>query len=400
VPPEVRAPGLFVQEGAVVGWTFGRPFDQGYVWPGTPAAGPLPAIGADKFFSAISSDCREGYFRRLFDSGVEKSPAAELEALAGGFRRAPLLAPEDLPPDLRQSAVVARMEALASDLIEGGQAAEVVRILDDQILRESADPVLAVAAVAAQAEGQDYNRTMRRLEAIERDVFAPRGLVPEEIRELKARLYKDWLRKIIEKGDYYSGQVAFEEALRAFPDDPEIRLLGVEIAISENDPARARELLADGDYPAELRERVERMGARLEEVSGDAQEEILIPFNPAADHISVEAVINGFYRQKFIVDTGANVVTIPAAAAQALGFTVDDTLPATTLLTAGGALHAYEVALGSIQLANLRVDKVKALVVDLPASPEHGLLGLNFFDAFRAEIDRANGVLRLKRRSP
>ena len=180
LPPEIRFPGLFVQAGAVVGWSFSEPFDQAYLWAGVPAAGPPPAISLERFFDAVSSECREGYYRRFLDSGAESGPAAELEALARGFHRVPLLAPEDLPPDLEQSAIVARMDAIASDLIRSGQGNEVVRILDDQTIRESADPLLAAAAIIAFAQGQDYNRTMRRLEAIERDVFAARGLTPAE----------------------------------------------------------------------------------------------------------------------------------------------------------------------------------------------------------------------------
>jgi len=44
------------------------------------------------------------------------------------------------------------------------------------------------------------------------------------------------------------------------------------------------------------------------------------------------------------------------------------------------------------------VDNVKALVLDMPLLPEYGLLGLNFFDAFDARLDRQNGVLRLKKK--
>jgi len=198
VPPQLRLPGIFVQQGAAVGWTFGEPFDQAYLWTGAPASGPPPEITADRFFPAGSAESREGYYRRLFDSGEETGPAAELEALARGFRRAPLLAPEDVPPELKPAAIVDRMGALADGLLRNGQATEVVRILDDQTIRDSADPVLAGAAILAQAEGQDYNRTMRRLEAIERDVFAVRGLAPRELAEIKSRLIRTgW--KIIER---------------------------------------------------------------------------------------------------------------------------------------------------------------------------------------------------------
>jgi clan AA aspartic protease (TIGR02281 family) len=396
-PSEIRFPGLFFQEGAVVGWTFGEPFDQAYLWAGAPEGGPSRTIKADRLFSAVSSDCREGYFRRLLDSGAWTTPAAELEAFAGGFRLASLLAPEDLPPDLRQSAIVDRMDALASDLIRNGESGEVARILDDRTIRESADPVLARDAVLALSADQDYNRTIRRLETIEQDVFEVRGLAPAELSELKSSLYKDWLRKILEKGDYYSGTVALEEARRAFPDDPEIRLLGVQIALSENDPGLARELLDEGDFPPALRERASRLAALLEAKQSES-EDVIIRFDPGAEYIMVEAVLNGTYRQRFIIDTGASVVIIPPAAAVALKIEVDDSLPTTTVATASGVALAYEITLESISLENCTQENVKALVMDMPASPDFGLLGLNFLDAFSAELDRQNGILRLKKR--
>ena len=396
-PPELRSPGFFLQEGAIVGWTFGEPFDQAYLWTGAPAAGPTPAIKAAQFFSAVSSDCREGYFRRLLDVGPGASPAAELEALARGFRRAPLLAAEDLPPDLRPAAIVGRMNTLAGELIESGLAGEVIRILDDQIIRESADPLLARDAVLALAGQQEYNRTIRRLEAIERDVFAVRGPVPAEFSEIKSRLYKDWLRKIIEKGDYYSGAVAFEEARRAFPDDPEIRLLGAEIAVADNNPDLARELLEEGGFPGEMQERADQLGAQLED-KPDESEDVIIRFDPAQSSIYVDAVINGSFTQKFIVDTGASIVSIPSATAAALKIKYDDALPTRAMATASGVVVAYEVTLDSIELDRCRVNNVTALVMDMPLEPESGLLGLNFLEAFNAEIDRPNGILRLKKR--
>lgn len=395
--PDMRLPGILLQEGALVGWTFGGPIEQAYLWTGEPASGPPPAVGADQMFSAVSPDCREGYFRRQLDSGTGSTPATELETLARGFRLAPLLAPEDQPPDLRQSSVVGRMDALATELIRRGDGDEVIRILDDRTIRDSADPVLARNAVLALAARQDYNRTIRRLETIERDIFAARGPVPAELGELKLRLYKDWLRKIVDNGDYYSGTVAYEEAQQAFPDDPEIRLLGVEIAIAENNPDRARELLEARGYPTELKEQADRLGARLGS-NPDGSEDVIVRFDPAADNIEVEAVINGSFRQKFFVDSGASYVTIPSSTAQALKIKMDEGIPVRAIATASGVQVAYEVKLESLELDKCRVDNVTALVMDMPLLPEYGLLGLNFLNAFSAEIDKAGGILRLKKR--
>jgi len=75
VPPQLRLPGIFVQQGAAVGWTFGEPFDQAYLWTGAPASGPPPEITADRFFRGLH-ECREA-ISRLLDSRRNRRPPLE-----------------------------------------------------------------------------------------------------------------------------------------------------------------------------------------------------------------------------------------------------------------------------------------------------------------------------------
>jgi len=396
-PYEIRSPGVFLQEGMIVGWTFGEAFERAYLWTGLAAARPASSVKADQFFSSVSGNSREGCFRRLLEGQGSGTSADRLEAFAKGFRLAPLLAAEDLPLSLRPSAVVARMDALAAELIQTGREEDVVRILDDQVLRESADPTLIENAVLAVAKYQDFNRALRRLEKIENDVFVLRGQTPAELTQLKSRLYKDWLRKIIEKGDYYSGLAAFEEAQTAFPDDLEIRLLGVETAIAEKNLDRARELLEARDYPRALKEWAARLGAQVSDRQAES-EAVVIRFNPGVEHIPVDAVINGFRLQKFIVDTGASMVTIPASSLDDLKIKVDDSTPVKAVATGGGIVAAQEVTLESIRLEKCTVQNLKALVMDIPGYPDYGILGLNFLNNFTVEIDKPNGIMRLKNR--
>jgi clan AA aspartic protease (TIGR02281 family) len=396
-PYELRAPGVFVQEGAIVGWTFGEPFEQAYLWAGPAGAELAPRIRVDQFFSSISSNSREGYFHGLMDTETGQTPTEKLEALARGFRLPAVLAPEDLSPSLRPTTVVGRMDKLATDLIQNGKAGDVVRILDDQILREASEPILAKDAVLALAKYQDYNRAIRRLEKIEKDIFAAKGPTPAELVQLKSRLYKDWLRKILEKGDYYSGLTAYEEAQRAFPEDMEIRLLGVETAIAEKNLDRARELLEARDYPPALKEWAVRLGAQVNDRQEDA-DAVVIRFNPSEEHIPVDAVINGFRLHKFIVDTGASMVTIPTSSVEELKIKVDDSTPVKAVSTAGGVVLAQEVTLDSIRLEKCTVYSVKALVMDIPGYSDYGILGLSFLNNFSVEIDKQQGILRLKKR--
>ena len=130
----------------------------------------------------------------------------------------------------------------------------------------------------------------------------------------------------------------------------------------------------------------------------DEPQDIVISFDPGEGSINVEAVINGTFTQKFIVDTGATYTAIPSSTAAALGIEFEEGIPAKAMATASGVQVAYEVTLESIQLDQFRVDNITAYVMDMPLLPEVGLLGLNFFDSFSAEIDRKNGLLRLRKR--
>jgi clan AA aspartic protease (TIGR02281 family) len=216
--------------------------------------------------------------------------------------------------------------------------------------------------------------------------------------QFEAQLYKDWLREIIVKGGYFSGMAAFEEARRAFPDDLEIHLLGVQAALAENNRERARELLEMRSYPPPFDERANQLAERIKEL--EDQEAVAVRFNTGDESIRVAAYLNGTYYQNFVVDTGTSMTTIPSSAVEALKIRVDESTPVRAVLTASGMGVTYEVTLDSIELEGLRVNNLKVLIIDLPGVPDYGLLGLDFLNNFRFEIDKRQGILRLKKREP
>jgi clan AA aspartic protease (TIGR02281 family) len=114
--------------------------------------------------------------------------------------------------------------------------------------------------------------------------------------------------------------------------------------------------------------------------------------------IPVDAFLNGSYLQKFEIDTGASICTIPTSAVEALGITIDESTPVRALAGVSGEGTAYEVTIDSIEVQGSSVNGVKALVIDLPTMPDHGLLGLNFLHNFRVEIDKKKGLLRLAKK--
>jgi len=64
--------------------------------------------------------------------------------------------------------------------------------------------------------------------------------------------------------------------------------------------------------------------------------------------------------------------------------------------TAGGLKEAWEVNLASIELGGWVVYNLKALVLDIPHHNQTGLLGLNFLEKFRMDLNTEKGILLLE----
>jgi clan AA aspartic protease (TIGR02281 family) len=396
LPEELKYPGVLVQDDGIVGWTFGNGLDRGYLWSGPAGGGLEPSIDINQIAVSVSAS-READFSRAWSIKGTRPALEMLEIFAHGFLRPQILAVEDLPPPLRRENVIAEMHDLATALTREGRADEVLRLLNFDVLLESSEPLLVQDAVLAMVESKDHNRGIQYLESFKRDYFAARGRSLSGLEPFHAQLYKDWLREIISKGGYFSAMSAFEAASKAFPDDPEIHLLGVEAAIAEKDYSRAQELLQARSYLPLLKDRVSQLESEAK-AKKEESEALTIRFNPGEEHIPVYADINSRYRLKFIVDTGAQMCTIPTSAMEPLGIRIDDRTAVNLIRGVGGTGLAYEVTLESISLNGWNVKDVKAVIVDLSFYPDCGLLGLNFLDQFRYEIDRQKGILRLSRR--
>lgn len=398
LPFETRQPGFFVQDGRVVGWTFGGGMETGYLWTGQPGGGPEPNVSAEELMGAIVAPSREAAFARAMSMGGASPAAEKLRALAAAFDQVPLLAAQDLPPRLRAEVVTREMHALATGLIRTGGARDVMAVLNPYVLAEAGDPELVKDVVLAVAAGEDYNKAVRYLERLKTSLAA----LPNATRALAGidafhgRLYKDWIREIVEKGGYYSGESAYEEARRTFPGDAEIHLLGVEVALAADDHERAEERLKAREYQGTAKTWADKLAARLQ--AHEESQTVVVRFGPRDQQIRLDATINGMRRQEFIVDTGANTSSIPSSAVRALGIKIDDSTQVVGVATAGGVGLAYKVALDSVEIEGFIVRNLEVLVIDLPYDDDTGLLGLDFLRNFRYEIDNSQGTLLLRKK--
>ncbi len=396
LPYEIQESGVFTQDGHVVGWAFPDILEKGYLWAGLAGEDLAPNIQMNEFFHSVIAGWRETHFENILNRGVSISSIRRMEAFAEGLRMDSPFAEEDVPQRIRHRSIVNQMHSLASELIKSGMAAEVVRILDEQIIIEAQNLALVQDSVSARVQTEDFRIAIQFLERIKKNLFEKKGQGISGLNQFHAKLYKDWLRKILTQGSYYSGLVAFEEAKRAFPDDMELHLLGVEIALAEKNWARARELLQMRDYPESMRDWVNELENNIQEVQ-ENEGAVTIRFNPGAKHIPVKVYLNGTHSFSFILDTGATMCSIPSSAVARLKINLDQATPV-IVSTAGGYAETYVVRLKSVELEGFLVSNVEAWIIDIPGLRDYGLLGQNFLNNFQIEIDNQKGILRLKKR--
>ena len=393
---EIEAPGILVQGARIVGWTFGQGMTRGYLWAPPDGAGPKPLLSTADLVSTLRSGSREATFAQALSMTDEVADEPKLAALAAGFRSRPLLSSEDLPSFLKPAAIAARMSSLASAMVDRGQSEEVARVLDPGLLAAVADIPLIKAAARAANEARGFDAAHRLLVDLRRDAVLQRTAAFRDLDAVEVELAKASLHKILnERG--YGGLEIFDEANRLAPDDLELHLLGVEIAVLEKKWVRADELLHDRQYPTELSDKARTLGRLVDEGRRD-EDSITIHFNPGDKLIPVYAFVNKKLRQKFFIDTGATSSIIPPAAAAALEIRIDNTTPVVGFQGIAGADIAYQVRLESIEIDGLSVFDIQAIVYDLGDSENAGLLGNDFLQHFQVDLDSIKGILKLRKK--
>ncbi len=390
-------PGIFLQDNRVVGWTFGHRWDFGFLWTGSDTAGLEPNIRVGDLVSVAFSDSQEGQFVRALGMGEGASSLQALAMLAEGIQLFPKLAEEDKPPQLRLPSVNRQLLSLGQGLLQTEQAQDVAAVLDNRVIRAAGDVELLKLATQAHLTAYDYRRALRFFEGL-KDSFSdkPAG-TQSALDTFQLKLYKDWIQNDMEQELVSRGWEAFETGRRAFPDDAELHLLGVELAIMGKEWDRAEDLLKLRSFPAAYKTRASNLEViLLERKSEDSK--VIVRFAAGASEIPVDILINNRAVQRFIIDTGANVVTIPSEIVETLGIRIDDNTPVQRVSTVSGYMLAYEVSINRMEIKGQRVHNIQALVIDIPGQPGIGLLGQSFLKHFEVEIDGKKGILRLKKK--
>ncbi|MFW8601339.1 retropepsin-like aspartic protease family protein [Desulfobacterota bacterium M19] len=387
--------GIFVQNGYIVGWSFGPWLNNIYMWAGEAGQSLSNNSTVDDVYNQTFAGGREEQFARAYaqqgNSGIK-----QLAAFAAAWQAAPNLSLADTPDYLRPTEITKLMRRLSQRAIKAGDGAEVVRILNSDTLRRAADINLLMDIVPAVTAVSGFEAATSLIEDTGRDIVQAGGHNVPALNIMHAGLYREWLRSLLTVRALKEGMTVWRKASDFYPKDPSLHLLGVELLLAAGNWQEAETLLLSREYPAALQDKVDLLGRRISDMKGEAGK-IVVHFQPGSATIPVTAMLNAVMNQKFMVDTGASMVTIPSDTADALGLKIisDYHGGSQDVSTAGGMVSATRVMIDTLEINGWVEHDIPALVMDIPGQPGVGLLGLNYLKRFKMNLNNEQGSLLL-----
>ncbi len=388
-------PGVFMQNGKVVGWSFGNVLDGAYMWTLGNDTDLLYDNYVDDFYNETFAGGREEYFTAAITTGRDLSPQRQLQMFAEGFQLAPKLLPEETPRYLQADTINPYISKLIQHIMDQGAYQYIATLAEEPLIWEMSDPEVLINVILATQKiyGDEaaVNFTEGPVAFIQRSVKDDKSA----LLLLHLQLYLGWIRNLLDNGDIINGWQAYNRAILRVDESPDLHLLAVELALAERNWARAENLLYQREYPAKLREKSMLLADQISELKGQ-ENKIVIRFQPGSRVIPVKLSVNDQIEHDFLVDTGASFVTIPYSTVSSLGLEDKMSRHQQEVQTAGGPVLANAVTLASMELQGWVVTDVKALVIDLPDRPGLGLLGLNFLSNFRFNLQADEGIFTLE----
>lgn len=394
-------PGVLVQGNAVVGWTFGE-HEPGLVWLWEGLFGEDLVTGTrvSDFFQLTFAGGREEWFARTMADKSTLTRLDQIDAFAQGCRVLPRLLADETPPLYRLAAVTVRTKQLLAPLVNGGDPSQlswVVARFDNTVLTEAGDPQLLTVMAGATAQALGAAEAIDLLQLVGPEITEP-GSIDERLQsELEAQLYREWLQQLVAAESITAGLSVLDQAQQRFPDDAEIHLRGVELALLEGNWQLAEQQLQSRRYPAQHNDLVKVLSAQISQLKGQ-EGKIVIRFRPGTNSIRTVAQLNGTFDQSFIVDTGASSTLVPASTIRRMGLRIPGNAPRVRVQTANGRVTVPQIKLDSIVIGGYPVRDIHVLVMDMPGQEDTGLLGLNTLDHFRMDLNLEEGILTLEPR--
>jgi len=393
LPSGLSGPGVFFQENRAVGWTFGAGAEGAFFWNGREGQRLGIEVQIDDYYRLSFADSREEKFLQALADN-RQGDLQRLEELISAFQFPKKLSIDNTPDRLRDKTVNSDIMDTIRRVASQGDASAVLDLFNRGVLLDIDD--IDILLLVSRETGELYGAAgaVETLEDI-RDYISTGD--PEASNRLNAfhrSITVQHLEELSEQGDWASVARRLEIARSYFPDDPEIHLFEVRLALFDRDWTEAERLLYSKSYPVSLQTQVTDIEREIQELKG-LEGKIVIRFTPGARNIPVLATLNGQVSLDFLIDTGASTVTIPSSTARRLGIPIESAGPKRQVYTAGGLVTAREVILDAIELGGWTVRRVNALVLDIPNQPGLGLLGLNYLNRFNVDMRSEDGILTL-----
>ncbi len=227
------------------------------------------------------------------------------------------------------------------------------------------------AAASGKLRGVDKETDMLGYNALVRQVNSLSAAISVKIAQLQKN--SDRLSAATAISSYLSELDGFEEMLQK----------------------RKRLLPADADDG--VRFLYEGLSAKVAELNKEFSKEVIATKRRGRSTL-VTAVMNDKVSGTFVLDTGAELVSITEAFAGRLGLHIDS-LPAVDITVADGRrVKGWAVVLKSVRLGGAYSENVSAVILPGKERPGHdGLLGMSFLHDYIVRLDGASGKVVLRR---
>lgn len=383
----IESPSIIVQDNELVGWVFPS-FEKNtaYLWLGEEFALPSdePAIPAKILFLLLSDkDILTKNLNSLNNDMLRKD----------FFSFAQFIKKNDIKNTHYIEKASILTDAFCSNLTEIGATRDIADELTPGIIAVMKNKNILKSFAWANVGIYGYGRSIGLLDDIvglnkDSDAF------DAEIFSTISSLYVSWIESLLAADDNMNAMSVYDFAVRELPDDQKIKLLGAEIYLKFGNCEKAESIIQSTKFDKQYLPVLEKLKKIISDMKS-SKNKIIIKFekNPT-NSIFLDATLNGRVSQKFIVDTGASLVSIPSKAAKELNIIASSSIER-TISTASGIFKTKEITLDSITINGKRISNVQAVIIDLPDDNGIGLLGMSFLNRFHVELNNGSGELLL-----
>jgi clan AA aspartic protease (TIGR02281 family) len=128
----------------------------------------------------------------------------------------------------------------------------------------------------------------------------------------------------------------------------------------------------------------------------DAVTSQAIKLDNETNSLWVNVTINDKHKQRMIVDSGANTLSLPDKMARDMGIKAEaDGVPMRVILADGRQVPALMIKLDSVRVGKFTVQDVECCVLGPDATDAPPLLGMSFLGQFKFEVDAHQAELKL-----